>query len=422
MTRVFKFGGALMKDADGIRRVASLTARYQHEPLVVVVSALGKTTNALELLVKYSIAKDFSALEKEFVRMRIYHFEIAEALFENARHTIFDDLNSLFTSLLTDLKADYPDRYFAYDQIVCYGEQLSSVIVNAFLQANKQPGHLVDARTLIVTNQNYTSAKVDWEYSRKTVETRLRPILDAGEIVLTQGFVGANHLGNYTTLGREGSDFTAAVLANILDADEVSIWKDVPGLMNADPKRFDDCIKLDNISYYEAIELAFYGASVVHPKTIQPVQRKNIPLFVRSFYQPDDLPSQITNDPSNDQLIHKIIVKDKQVLLSIGARDLSFIAEENLTRIFDAFSKHKIHINLMQNAAVSFSVCFNEDEIKLQALVEELKEEFVLKYNTNLQLITVRHYNDELIAELTTYKNIYLEQKSRSTIQLLVRG
>ena len=411
-----------MNDAEGIRRVASLIAKYRQEPLVVVVSALGKTTNALELLVKHSIDKNFRELEKEFVSLRIYHFDIAEALFENARHTIFDELNDLFTSLLIDLKADYPDRYFAYDQIVCYGEQLSSVIVNAFLQNNKQPSHLVDARKLIVTNQNYTSAKVDWKYTRKTIETRLRPILDNKEIILTQGFVGADHKGNFTSLGREGSDFTAAVLANILNADEVSIWKDVPGLMNADPRRFDDSIKLNNISYYEAIELAFYGASVVHPKTIQPVQRRNIPLYVRSFYQPDDPPSQITDDTSDDQSIHKIILKDKQVLLSIGARDLSFIAEENLTRIFDAFSKHKIHINLMQNSAVSFSVCFDEDELKLQALVDELNEEFILKYNTDLQLITVRHYNLGLINELTAGKNIFLEQKSRSTIQLLVRG
>ena len=247
------------------------------------------------------------------------------------------------------------------------------------------------------------------------------PVLENNEFVLTQGFVGADHKGDFTSLGREGSDFTAAVLAHIIDADEVSIWKDVPGLMNADPRLFKSCIKLDNISYHEAIELAFYGASVVHPKTIQPVQRKNIPLFVRSFNQPDDPPSQITADTSKDQQEPKIIVKENQVLLSIGARDLAFIAEENLTRIFDAFSQHKIHINLMQNSAVSFSVCFNEDEIKLKELVDDLKDEFTLKYNSGLQLITLRHYTSKLIEEFTAGKKIFLEQKSRSTIQLLVR-
>ena len=240
--------------------------------------------------------------------------------------------------------------------------------------------------------------------------------------MLTQGFIGADHKGIFTTLGREGSDFTAAVLANILDADEVSIWKDVPGLMNADPKRFDDTVKLNNISYYEAIELAFYGASVVHPKTIQPVQHKNIPLKVRSFYSPKTDPSVISQEHREGDLVPKIIVKPNQLLLSIGSRDLAFIAEEHLTTIFDAFSRHKIHINLMQHSAVSFSVGFDEDMDKLEALKKILKKKFSVRYNQGLTLITIRHYNDRLTEEMTRGKKVYLEQKSRSTMQVLISG
>jgi len=341
--------------------------------------------------------------------------------FGNARHGIYDKLNAMFTDLNNELKKEFNDRFFAYDQIVSFGERLSSLILNTYLNENGFPIRTMNAASLIVTNENYTAAKVDWEATDKAIKIKLLTVLEKNEIVLTQGFTGADQFGNNTTLGREGSDFSAAIIANILDADEVTIWKNVPGLMNADPHRFDDTIKLNKISYHEAIELAFYGASVIHPKTIQPVQQKNIPLFVRSFNNPNSAPSVISDDISEDDQFQKIIVKDDQVLLSIGSRELAFIAEENLTRIFEAFSKQKIHINLMQHSAVSFSVCFNEDDAKLQALVKELKEEFQLRYNSGLQLITVRFYDDEIINKLTEGKKVFLEQKSRTTVQLLVR-
>jgi len=420
MTRVFKFGGALMKDAKGIRRVASIIADYQSEPLVVVVSALGKTTNALEELVRFSRSKDQKEREKVFVHLRKYHFEMAETLIGNASHSIFDHLDALFVLLNKELKEPPDDKYFHYDQVVGFGEQLSSLIVSAYLQKIGQAAHVVDAHTLIVTDSNYTAAKVDWKFTEKTIQSRVPPILENGEVVITQGFIGADHKGMFTTLGREGSDFTAAIFANVLDADEASIWKDVPGLMNTDPKRFSNSVKLDQISYHEAIELAFYGASVVHPKTIQPVQHKNIPLKVRSFNNPESDPSVINNETSHDDQVHKVIVKDKQVLLSIASRDLSFIAEDNLTGIFKAFSRNKIHINLMQHSAVSFSVCFDEDNDKLQALMAALKDDFRLTYNKGLTLITIRHYTNELLEEFTSGKNIFLEQKSRSTVQVLV--
>ncbi len=227
--------------------------------------------------------------------------------------------------------------------------------------------------------------------------------------------------GKTTTLGREGSDFTAAIIGNLLDFDEVTIWKTVPGLMNADPHRFSNAVKLDNLSYHEAIELAYYGASVIHPKTIQPLKQKNIPLFVRPFYDSSLSPTSITKDSSKDKELPSIIVKDNQILLSISTRNLSFIEEENLKNIFDAFSKNKIHINLMQNSAVSFSVCFNENLVKLEALISELSDDFSMKYNTGLQLITIRHYTDELVNELVGNKKVYLFQKSRVNAQFLVK-
>jgi len=410
-----------MKDAEGIEKVASIIKQYQHDQLVVVVSAIGKTTNALEKLVRFKLADDNASIEKTFIQIRRTHFELAESVFGNARHGIYDKLNAMFTDLNNELKKEFNDRFFAYDQIVSFGERLSSLILNTYLNENGFPIRTMNAASLIVTNENYTAAKVDWEATDKAIKIKLLTVLEKNEIVLTQGFTGADQFGNNTTLGREGSDFSAAIIANILDADEVTIWKNVPGLMNADPHRFDDTIKLNKISYHEAIELAFYGASVIHPKTIQPVQQKNIPLFVRSFNNPNSAPSVISDDISEDDQFQKIIVKDDQVLLSIGSRELAFIAEENLTRIFEAFSKQKIHINLMQHSAVSFSVCFNEDDAKLQALVKELKEEFQLRYNSGLQLITVRFYDDEIINKLTEGKKVFLEQKSRTTVQLLVR-
>lgn len=421
MTRIFKFGGALMKDAEGVRRVASLIDKYRNEKLVVVVSALGKTTNSLENLLKFHFANNQQETEKAFLKIRLFHFEMAESLIHDARNSIFDKLDNAFVSLNEELKNAGKDKHVTYDQVVCFGELLSSLIVDAFLKKSGIPGHLVDAHSLIVTNSNFTAAKVDWPSTEKTIKARLVPILENNEIVLTQGFIGADKKGVFTTLGREGSDFTAAILANILDASEVSIWKDVPGLMNADPNRFENTIKLNKISYREAIELAFYGASVVHPKTIQPVQQKNIPLKVRSFYAPESDPTIIQKEATEDDKIHKVIVKDKQVLLSIASRDLSFVAEENLMQIFNAFSRFKIHINLMQHSAVSFSVCFTEDEDKLEGLLQELKSSFALKYNQGLTLITIRHYNSKLIDVHVAGKKVYLEQRSRNTIRLLVR-
>lgn len=414
-----KFGGALMGDASGIKKVAELIEEYSCEPLVVVVSALGKTTNSLEEL--YRLSLDEKEMDMAFFKIKQYHLSIAQELMPNMSSQISKCLDGIFDELWDALNDSYNDRYQAYDCIVSFGEELSSCIIFHYLIDSGIRARLISSKNLIVTDSNFTDAAINWEYTSKTVESRLLPALEKNEVVITQGFVGADKYGNATTLGREGSDFTAAVLGNLLDAEEVTIWKNVPGLMNSDPARFSNAVKLDKISYHEAIELAYYGASVIHPKTIQPLKQKNIPLFVRPYYDSSLPPTSITNDANNDGKHPSIIVKDNQVLLSISTLNLSFIAEENLKHIFDAFSRNKIHINLMQNSAVSFSVCFNEDITKFESLLSDLKENYSLKYNTGLQLITVRHYNDELVDELIGNRKVYLMQKSRVTVQLLTR-
>ncbi len=419
MARIFKFGGALMKDAEGIQRVAAIIRPYVHEPFIVVISAMGKTTNALEKILQFSFDNKEKDLRRAIDRLKQQHEQITKQL--SLGSSCYSKLSLLFEDLEKELTNRGNDRYVAYDRIVSFGERFSSLILYEFFVSEGLPCAWIDAQKIIATDSNYTAAKVNWHKTEELVKNAITPLFSEGKFMLTEGFIGAHAAGNPTTLGREGSDFTAAILAFVLDAREVTIWKDVPGLMNADPNRFDECIKLDQISYHEAIELAFYGASIIHPKTIQPLQKKNIPLLVRSFYHPENSPSVISGDRSMDTKIPKIIIKDNQVLLSIQSKNLSFIAEDNLTTIFDAFSRHKIHINLMQHSAVSFSVCFNHHQNKLDALLHDLKADFPFRYNANLQLITVRHYTEDIIQKLLAGKQIFLEQKSRSVIQVLVK-
>ena len=415
-----KFGGVLMDTASGIDRVVNLVKKHSDHSLVVVVSALGKTTNKLENL--YQLSVDGKDVEIDFLAMKQYHLDIAMEIMPQLPPQLSACFDTLFDELWDSLVTKYDDRYEAYDSIVSLGEDMSSCLLYHYLRYLDIKVKLISAKNLIVTDSNFTDASIDWKHTLKTINSRIVPALEKNEIVLTQGFIGADKSGRTTTLGREGSDFTAAILGNLLDADEVTIWKNVPGLMNSDPARFANSVKLNSLSYHEAIELAYYGASIIHPKTIQPLKQKNIPLYVRPYYDSSLDATSITNDITNDGALPSIIMKDNQVLLSINTLNLSFIEEENLVHIFDAFSKNKIHINLMQNSAVSFSVCFNEDLVKLEALLLDLKEKFILKYNTGLQLITIRHYNDKLIDELIGSKKVYLVQKSRVTVQLLVKS
>ncbi len=422
MLRVFKFGGALLKDLKGIQQASSIIEKYSHNQLVVVVSAFGKTTNALEAILSLSLSGHTDEMKTAFDDLKQFHIDAAVTALGEKSAPILPKLDLLFDELWDMLCNAYEDRFYAYDQIVGMGEQFSSMIIYHYLKAQGIAIRFVDAHSIIVTDSKYTNAGIDWKFTEKTVEARIQPALDSNLVVLTQGFIGADGKGHYTTLGREGSDFTAAILASVLNADEVTIWKDVPGLMNADPNRFTNCIKLDRISYHEAIELAFYGASVIHPKTIQPLQQKGIPLYVHPFYQPDEDPSVIAEDTSNDHKTHSIIVKDDQVLLSIASQSLSFIAEESLGVIFKAFGQNNIHINLMQHSAVSFSVCFDYHKLTFKRLLDDLESLFQLRYNMGLQLITIRNYKLKLIQELIENKQVFLEQKSRATYQVLLKA
>ena len=412
-----KFGGALMSDAEGIIKVGQLVKEYSSDPLVIVVSAIGKITNSLEKLHTNSGNRDKS--EKLFLDIKDYHLNLLDNLFPEGNDELIRAIDVRFNSLLESTNETYENRYEAYDSIVSIGEELSSCIIYHYLLSMGISARLINAKSLITTNSNYTDADVDWNYTQKTIETRINPMLETLDVVVPQGFIGSDISGKPTTLGREGSDFMAAIFGNILNADEVTIWKNVPGLMNSDPARFDDSEKIENISYHEAIELAYYGASVIHPKTIQPLKQKNIPLLVRPYYDSSLKPTIINNNTSNDSNTASIIVKDDQVLMSIGTQNLSFIAEDNLKQIFSAFSRNRIHINMMQNSAVSFSVSFNKDNDKLKALIDDLSM-FNLKYNTGLQLLTIRHYTDELINKYVTNKKVYLLQKRRVTVQILL--
>jgi len=420
MIRVFKFGGALLKDASGIEHMASIIEEFSCESLVVVVSAIGKTTNALENLLSLAI-NNSDELASEYFKLKSFHINLILSLPIENKDELIQNIELTFRNLWDNLNRDYENYYFAYDQIVSFGEIISGKIVSFRLAQKKLKVKEVSSPSIIVTNNNFTDASVNWKKTAIKTKHTLQPILNTHKIVVTQGFLGGDDDGNTTTLGREGSDFTAAIIGSILKANEIVIWKDVPGLMNADPNQFDKAIKLDKISYHEAIELAFYGASVIHPKTIQPLQKSKLTLQVRSFYDLQSEPSIISDETSQDDAIPKIIIKKNQTLLSISSRNMDFIAEESLYHIFKAFNRHKIHINLMQNSAISFSVSFNKNEKKLLPLIEELSINYYTKYNDGLTLLTLRHYDEQMLTRFLLGKKILLEQKNRTTVQLLYK-
>lgn len=421
--RVFKFGGASVKDADAVRNIPGIISASNNDKLVVIISAMGKTTNALESIVQaaYDNKEDATLY---FRQLYDYHLEICHNLFTDESHNAFGYVNGIFDNIklwMDSLRK--PDRKnnfdFYYDQIVPAGELLSTRILSCFLHDQGLENQWMDARALIRTDDTYRAARVDWQATEQNIRSEVIPQLSQNKIVVSQGFIGGT-LNYSTSLGREGSDFSAAIFANILDAKDVVVWKDVPGYLNADPAYFDDTVKLDRISYSESIELAFYGAKIIHPKTIRPLKQKSIPLRVKSFLDPDSEGSVIHEDLRSDGLIPSCIIKEKQVLISISSRDFSFIAEEHLHRIFGIFASHRICINLMQNSAISFSVCIDDSE-RLEGLINELLSSFSVKYNRGLRLITIRHYDTNIIDKLTKGKEVLLEQRSRVTVQMVVK-
>lgn len=419
---VFKFGGASVKNADAVRNVASIIRKFREENnLVVVVSAMGKTTNALEVLVKKGYGReDFT---KEFEELRNYHFQIIHELFENSLD-IRREIDEVFEEIRILLGAEIKEEFnFIYDQVVSQGEIISTKIVAAYLLQDGLDVEYKDARGLVRTDNTYREAKVNWNVTEYLIRQQLLPVFSGAsaenKIIVTQGFIGKSSEGNSTTLGREGSDYTAAIFAYSLDAEAVTIWKDVPGVLNADPKYFEDAQILNQLSYIDAIELAYYGATVIHPKTIKPLQNKKIPLRVRSFLNPATA-GTVINEKEPLSVIPSFIFKVNQALLSISPKDFSFIIEENISEIFGLLAKYRVKVNLMQHSAISFQLCIDHDPEKTRILCQELERSFNLTVNENLELITVRNYNQATIERLLRGKELLVEQKNSHTVRLVV--
>ncbi len=420
--KVFKFGGASVKDAASLQNVVEIVQRYPNDKLVLVASAMGKTTNALEEIMTACWNKDETSFFHLLNKLSEQHLIVLKNLFPDPNHLIHVEIQSVFTTLESRIHLPQGTSYdFEYDQIVSLGEVISTLILNAILVHANLASVWVDAREIIRTNSNYREGEIDWN----TTENKMKPLFDslfvANDMIVIQGFLGHTAEGNTTTLGREGSDFTAGICAYCLNAEQVTIWKDVPGMLNADPRKFENTVKLDQISFYEAIELSYYGASVIHPKTVKPLQNKNIPLFVKSFIDPEANGTVIQSSKEFDHLIPSFISKNKQVLISITPKDFSFIEEENLGKIFAVLSAQNIKINMMQNSALSFSIALDQEKVKLPELIAALAD-YSITYNDNLELVTIRHYNEKTVQDLKGKKEVVLEQKTRETVRFLLKG
>ena len=419
---VFKFGGASVKDADAIRNVASILSLYPGKKLTVVVSAMGKSTNKLEEIVTALETKNHKLFVGLVDELEAFHMDIMAALFPEKHFRIYQTIEELFESLKARFELVFSENIsFEYDQIVSLGEVLSSHIVSSFLLEQDFSVQWMDARKLIRTDHTYQEGKVDWKKTEQLLQERMIPAFQDADILLTQGFIGHTTEGFTTTLGREGSDYTAGILAYCGQAESVTIWKDVPGMLNADPKYFANTKKLDAISFKEAIELSYYGASVIHPKTIQPLQNRNIPLYVKSFLDPKADGTAIQASSSKDHLIPSYIFKFDQALYSFTPKDFSFIVEENLSVIFGKLSTLNIKINLMQNSALSFSILVDQKKLKRDEFLALFQADYEVKYNENLSLVTIRHYDDQTIEQVTQDKEIILQQRTRHTARFVLK-
>ena len=418
---VEKFGGASVNSAESIKNVIAIL-QSDEKVRVVVVSAMGKTTNALEKIIDlWHRYNKFN--EEEYTLTKEYHIKIVRELFEKT--TLLDIALTMVEEIFAELKQNLlslnPRDYdFLYDNIVSYGERISTAIISLYMTSINLSHRLIPAQEVIKTDNSYRGAQVDWKKTEQETKEKFKNLFLETDLVLTQGFIGSTREGYTTTLGREGSDYSAAILAYCLNAKSLTIWKDVEGLMSADPKRMPDAKKLEQVPYREAIELSYYGASIIHPKTIKPLENKSIPLYVKSFVNPEKEGSVINHTEEVKPLVPNYIFKDKQTLLSVSAKDFSFIAEENLANIFSELSSFGVKVNLIQNSALTFSVCFEQNDYILPMLIERLQQTYNVKYNNNLQLITIRHYNEEAIETINKKGRILIEQKNRVTLQCLI--
>ncbi len=415
--KIFKFGGASVKDADGIKNVYDVLQKAGCEDVLLVVSAMGKTTNALEVVIKNYFDKSLE-LSSSVQEIKKYHNQILLDLFEDDNHPVFESVNEQFSDLEYFLAHNKSPNYnFVYDQIVSYGELISTNILSHFMNFMNIKTQWLDVRNFIKTNANYRDAEVDWDLTQKNIAKNVAPKI----LNITQGFLGSDENNFTTTLGREGSDYTAAIFAYCLNAESVTIWKDVPGVMNADPRYFENASLLNQISYREAIELAFYGASVIHPKTLQPLQKKEIPLYVKSFINPLLKGTSVSKGVDLEPLLPCFIVKRNQLLISLSSIDFSFIMEENISEIFGLFHEYKIKVNLIQNSAISFSVCVEDKFDNFKELNTILSKKFKVDFEENVTLYTIRHFNDDAAQTVEKDKTVLLKQVSRETMQIVTK-
>ena len=415
--KIYKFGGASLKDANAIENLFKILQKRGFEKTLVVVSAIGKTTNALELVVR-NYFENKNELQYSINKVVSFHNQILLKLFANGNHEIYDDVKTVFENLKGFLNRNKsPDYSFVYDQIVANGELLSTKIINSYLNYKGLKSNWVDSRELIKTDSNYRDSDLIWNITQKNISSKI----DKRILNITQGFIASDENNFNTTLGREGSDYSAAIYAYCLNAYSLTIWKDVPGFLNADPKTFDNPILLECISYEEAIELAFYGATVIHPKTLQPLQKKEIPLYVKSFLNPDAKGTTISRDIKIKPEIPCFIVKRNLNLLKLSSLDFSFIVEENISEIFQVLHKNKMKVDLIQNSAISFSVCVYDKFNRLDELLSNLKAVFKVECIENANLFTIRHFNQSSCDEILKNNELILEQRTKDVIQLVVK-
>lgn len=416
--KVYKFGGASIKDAEGVRNLAKILKEESNDSLLVVISAMGKMTNALEEVVHAALDTN-KEWHKPLQLVKDFHSVMLSDLFPDTTHPIYMEVARLFSKLEGFIKSNKSEQHaFVYDQVVCYGELLSTTIVSLYLMDNKVRNKWLDARNCIITDAKYRDATVDWDASMEAIQTQV----DKQAVTITQGFIGSEKQNSFsTTLGREGSDYTAAIFAYCLDAETVSIWKDVAGVYSADPRYFEDATLLKSISYREAIELAFYGATVIHPKTLQPLQGKNIPLYVRSFLDLTQSGTCVGIGQSIDPKVPCFILKNNQTLLSLSSLDFSFMMEDTIGEVFKLLHKYKMKVNLIQSSAISFTVCISDMYANLEELLEELQKHFRVRYNTDVKLFTIRHFLPDTGKDIEMENEVLLRQQSRETLQLIVR-
>ncbi|NLR62904.1 aspartate kinase [Chitinophaga varians] len=420
--KVFKFGGASLESVERIKQVAQIVQSFPDDKLLIVISAMGKTTNELE-----KVAQNFYMRKREIAAQLLYnveqhHIQVAESLLGTRQHPLFQQLQQFFTEAEWTLGEKPLRTYdYYYDQLVGMGELLSTAIVSAFFNTIGLSNTWVDVRDVFRTDDNFRDANIDWAFTQKQVTDKVVPLFNQTSIVIAQGFIGSTDQNESVTLGREGSDYSAAVFANMLDAESQTIWKDVEGLKNADPKLFPNTVNIPEISYGEVIEMAYYGAQVIHPKTIKPLQNKQIPLLVKCFLD-KNLPGTVIREQADTKQLPPIIVlKRNQVLLTLTSKDYAFITEDKISDIYETFHRLKVKINLMQNGAITFSCCIDHNPEKIELLIKTLHNDFKISYNESLELLTVRYYQDGLLEELSNHHTVLLEQRSNITVQRLLK-